>query len=130
MWFNSGFKGLSDVTCLISFTSVKIFNEELFLVWFLNYWECRRKNVLECDSSFNVEIGILRRFLPVANPDPEFRSSEKIHCSTGYIFDKIYFLFRICYCFSPIPSSFLDGIFTNMSVQFICIFSRYWKSHE
>jgi hypothetical protein len=86
--------------------------------------------VLEYDSSLNIEIGILKRFLPVANPDPEFRSSGKVHCSTGYIFHKIDFLFRIFHCFSPIPSSFLDGIFTNMSLQFICIFSRYWKNHE
>jgi len=108
----------------------KFFNEELFLIWFLNYGECRRKNGLECDSSFNAEIGILSMFLPVANPDPEFSSSGKIHCSSVYIFDRTDFLFRICHCFSPTPPSFLDGIFTNMGVQFIAIFSRYWTSHE
>jgi len=66
----------------------------------------------------------------VANRDPEFRSSGKTHCSTRFIFDRTDFLFRISHCFSPIPPSFLDGIFTNMSAQFIHIFSRYWKSHE
>ena len=66
----------------------------------------------------------------MANPDPEFRSSGKTHCSVRYIFDRTDFLFRISHCFSPILPSFLGGIFKNMIVQFIPIFSRYWKNHE
>jgi hypothetical protein len=55
---------------------------EVFLVCILNYGEYRRKYELECESSLNDEIGIMRGFAPVANADQEFRYSGKIHYNT------------------------------------------------